>query len=193
MNELATLTINTDGASRGNPGEAAFGYVIAREGSPPIEEGGRLGKMTNTQAEYTAVVRALEHALRLGDGFRVVLRCDSELLVKQVTGAYRVKNADLRPVYEKVMALTKRFSGGVTFQHVRRSLNSRADELCNEALDGLRTPSSHEAEPAPPSPAPPPDRVLAYLEQVKSSWSQGLDRPTVIEVRDRVCDLLGEE
>jgi ribonuclease HI len=190
MNELPTLTINTDGASRGNPGDAAFGYVIARAGSPPIEEGGRLGKLTNNQAEYTAVVRALEHALRLGDGFRVVVRCDSELLVKQVTGAYRVKNADLRPIYEKVLALKKRFSGGVTFQHVRRSLNSRADELCNEALDGLRTASDDEAEPAPPSPAPPPDRVLAYLEQVKSAWSEGLDQPSVAEVRDRLLELM---
>jgi hypothetical protein len=107
-----------------------------------------------------------------------------------VTGAYRVKNPDLRPIYEKVMALKKRFHGGVTFQHVRRSLNSRADELCNEALDGLRTAPSDEAEPALPSPAPPPDGVLAYLEQVKSSWSQGLDQPTAAEVRVRLRELL---
>ena len=63
-----TLTIHTDGALRGNPGAAAFAYVIARAGEPPIEEGGCLGEMTNNQAEYTALVRALEHALRLGAG-----------------------------------------------------------------------------------------------------------------------------
>ena len=67
MNPADVLTIHTDGAARGNPGPAAFAYVIARDGEPPIEEGGCLGRMTNNQAEYTALVRALEHAARLGD------------------------------------------------------------------------------------------------------------------------------
>src|SRR4051812_3200749 len=101
MPQAGLLTIHTDGASRGNPGEAAFSYVIAREGRSPIENGGRLGLMTNNQAEYTALVKALEHALRLGAHHRLMVHSDSELMVKQMRGEYKVKNADLRDLYEK--------------------------------------------------------------------------------------------
>jgi ribonuclease HI len=138
MAESAVLTIHTDGASRGNPGDAAFAYVIAREGQPPIEEGDCLGQMTNNQAEYTALVRALEHALELGSHHRVLLHSDSELMVKQMNGEYRVKNEDLRDLYEQACDLRDHFKGGVTIRHVRRAQNKRADELCNEALDGKR-------------------------------------------------------
>ena len=132
------LTINTDGASRGNPGAAAYGYVIKRDGQLLVEEAGCLGEMTNNQAEYTALVRALEHALELGPDDRVVVHSDSELMVKQLNGEYRVKNEDLRPLYEEALDLSERFTGGVRFVHVRREKNRRADELCNEALDGKR-------------------------------------------------------
>ena len=135
------LTIHTDGASRGNPGPAAFAYVIARDGEEPIEEAGKIGRMTNNQAEYIALVRALEHALELGEHHRVVVHSDSELLVKQMSGEYRVKNEDLRDLYEEARDLCGRFRGGVTFQHVRREQNARADALGNEALDGLREPT----------------------------------------------------
>ncbi len=135
------LTIHTDGASRGNPGPAAFAYVISGNGDDPIEEAGRLGRLTNNQAEYTALVKALEHALELGANHRVLIHSDSELLVKQMSGQYRVKNEDLRDLYEEARDLCARFRGGVTFQHVRREQNSRADALGNEALDGLREPT----------------------------------------------------
>jgi ribonuclease HI len=154
MDEPSVLTIYTDGASRGNPGEAAFAYVIERDGADPIEEAGRLGQMTNNQAEYTALVKALEHALELGAGHRLLIHSDSELLVKQMNGEYRVKNEDLRDLYESAQKLVRRFDGPVTIRHVRRGLNSRADALCNEALDGLREPTpraSHfAAAPAEP-------------------------------------------
>lgn len=143
------LIIHTDGASRGNPGDAAFAYVIAREGAEDIEEAGRLGQMTNNQAEYTALVRALEHALRLGREHRLVVHSDSELMVKQMKGEYKVKNADLRDLYEEARDLAAEFAGGVVFAHVRREFNKRADELGNEALDGLREPSP-ELEYTPP-------------------------------------------
>ncbi len=135
------LTIHTDGASRGNPGPAAFAYVIARNGEEPIEEAGKLGRMTNNQAEYTALVRALEHALELGEHHRVLVHSDSELMVKQMSGQYRVKNEDLRDLYEEARGLCARFRGGVTFRHVRREQNARADALGNEALNGLREPT----------------------------------------------------
>jgi ribonuclease HI len=141
MDEPSLLNIHTDGASRGNPGAAAFAYVIERDGAELIEEAGCLGRMTNNQAEYTALVKALEHALELGAANRLLVHSDSELLVKQMRGEYRVKNEDLRDLYEAAQDLVRRFRGPVTFRHVRRGDNSRADALCNEALDGLREPT----------------------------------------------------
>lgn len=148
-----TLTIHTDGASRGNPGAAAFAYVIARAGESPIEEGGCLGELTNNQAEYTALVRALEHALRLGPDHRLLVHADSELMVKQMRGEYKVKNAELRDFYERARDLAAKFTGGVSFTHVRRELNKRADALCNEALDGRRGVPARLAPKTPPRPA----------------------------------------
>lgn len=136
MDEATVLTIHTDGASRGNPGEAACAYVICRDGQPPIEKADCLGQMTNNQAEYTALVRALQRALELGSQHRVILHSDSELMVKQMNGEYRVKNEELRGLYEQACALRRRFEGAVTIRHVRREQNKRADQLCNEALDG---------------------------------------------------------
>src|SRR5438105_2385131 len=115
---LATpLTIHTDGASRGNPGDAAFAYVISCDGVPPIEEAGCLGELTNNQAEYTALVRALEHTVRLGNGQPVIVHSDSELMVKQMRGEYKVKNDDLRELYNQARRLVGQLSGGVTFRH----------------------------------------------------------------------------
>ena len=121
------------------PGAAAYAYTISRDGHDDIEEADTLGRMTNNQAEYTALVRALEHALELGDEFRVVVHSDSELMVKQVKGEYRVKNEELRPLYELARELCDDFKGGVELVHVRRGANVRADALCNEALDGKRS------------------------------------------------------
>src|SRR5438132_8586084 len=145
MAEPGLLTIHTDGASRGNPGPAAYAYVITRDGQLVVEEAGCLGELTNNQAEYTALVRALEHALELGPDDRVVVHSDSELMVKQLNGEYRVKNEELRPLYEEAIELRHQFAGGVSFVHVRRGQNQRADELCNEALDGKRDCTSPPA------------------------------------------------
>jgi ribonuclease HI len=147
MAEPALFRIHTDGASRGNPGEAAFAFVLERPDGEVIEEGERLGQMTNNQAEYTALVRALERALELGAEHGVVLHSDSELMVKQMRGEYRVKNEELRDLYEQAQELARRFRGPVSFVHVRRAQNSRADALCNEALDGKR---GGRGRPAPP-------------------------------------------
>ena len=144
MNKAEALTIHTDGAARGNPGPAAFAYVIDREGQPPIEEAGCLGKTTNNQAEYTTLVRALEHAARLGTRHRLIVHSDSELMVKQVRGEYKVKNDDLRGLWEEARELAAEFDGGVTLKHVRREANRRADQLCNDALDGKRELGAEE-------------------------------------------------
>jgi ribonuclease HI len=204
MAEPTLLTIHTDGASRGNPGPAAFAYVIARDGEEPIEEAGKLGRMTNNQAEYLALVRALEHALELGAHHRVVVHSDSELLVKQMKGEYRVKNADLRDLYEEASALCGRFNESVDFCHVRREDNRRADALGNEALDGLREPTPRASNtpradgksrtPAKP-PAPPPaldlrEEALARLRQVAAAWSSGAAAPSPEQVWDQLLALL---
>ncbi len=163
MAELALLSIHTDGAARGNPGPAAYAYVIARDGQPPIEEAGLLGETTNNQAEYTALVKALEHALDLGEKHRVVVHSDSELMVKQLNGEYRVKNEELRSLYEDAVDLRRHFVGGVSFVHVRRAQNKRADELCNEALDGKRCSTRDVAPPVNQTPLR--ERAIALLRE----------------------------
>jgi ribonuclease HI len=194
MREPAVLTIHTDGAARGNPGPAAFAYVIERAGEPPVEEAGRLGRLTNNQAEYTALVEALKHALELGADHRVVVHSDSELLVKQMNGEYRVKNEDLRDLYEQAQALCRRFRGGVAFRHVRREENRRADALGNEALDGLREPTPRASHfrpaPAPGPAAPPPLRAQAVdcLRRAAAAWAAGAPAPA--PAPERVWDEL---
>ena len=177
MSEPGAVTIYTDGAARGNPGPAAFAYVIRREGAADIEEKGRLGETTNNIAEYEALVRALEHARRLG-ARRVQVFSDSELMVKQMLGEYQVKNEGLRPLYDHAVALRRQFDG-VTFRHVRRSENSRADRLCNEALDGDR-PAPARALPRPKGQVPRPaaldavrEEALACLRAVAAAWARG--------------------
>ena len=177
---MSTLTIHTDGASRGNPGAAAFAYVIARDGADPVEEAGRLGRLTNNQAEYTALVRALEHAARLGTGHALVVHSDSELMVKQMKGEYRVKNDDLQDLYAEAKTLAGRFPS-VTFRHVRREFNTRADELCNEALDGLREPSPD---------VDPTELAVACLREAKAAWGRGAATPTPEEVWGRLKGFL---
>ena len=126
-------TIHVDGASRGNPGPAAYAFVIARPGLPAFEQAETLGIATNNVAEYTALIRGLEAAADLGLK-HIVVYSDSELVVRQVNGDYRVKHPDLRPLYLEAQAMLKEFSS-VTITHIRREHNKRADALCNEALD----------------------------------------------------------
>lgn len=195
MSLADVLTIHTDGASRGNPGAAAFAYVLERPGQPPVEEAGCLGRMTNNQAEYTALVRALEHALRLGNHHRVVVHSDSELMVKQMRGEYRVKDPGLRPLYEEARELCDRFGDRPKFVHVRREQNRRADELCNLALDG-KLPAAGVGPDVAAAPAPPPlrDRAIACLTGAATAWARGNpDDPPPALVWDQLRDILREE
>lgn len=204
MTDTPLLKIHTDGASRGNPGAAAFAYTISREGHDDVEEADCLGRMTNNQAEYTALVRALEHALELGEGYRVEVFSDSELMVKQVNGEYRVKNEELRPLYEQARKLCDRFRGGVRLFHVRREENARADALCNEALDGKRLamprastlpgPKPIPAAKATPASKPAPrglrEEALACLRKVAESWAGGVLEPSPERVWGQLAELL---
>ena len=127
-------TIYTDGAARGNPGPAAFAYVIERPSQPAVEHAERLGTATNNVAEYSALVHALERAAELGLN-RLAVFSDSELMVKQMNGQYKVKHADLRPLYEEASDLARQFKTRVTIKHVRREQNQDADRLANLAMD----------------------------------------------------------
>jgi ribonuclease HI len=195
MAESPLLTIHTDGASRGNPGDAAYAYVISRDDETLIEEADCLGQMTNNQAEYTALVRALEHALELGPHHRLLIYSDSELMVKQMNGEYRVKNEELRGLYEEACQLRARFDGPVTIRHVRRGQNKRADQLCNEALDGKRSAmpraSTLAAATAKTTAAPGlREEALTCLRQAASSWAKGRQEPTPEQLWGRLVELL---
>lgn len=149
MSDTATMYI--DGAARGNPGPAAYAVVLSRPGQPVVEEAAPIGTATNNVAEYTALVEGLELAAELGVK-KLAVFSDSELLVKQMNGEYRVKNPDLLELYQDAKRLTGRFET-VTLTHVRREQNRRADEIGNEALDG-RPRRRGEPPPPPLSSAP---------------------------------------
>ena len=138
------LLIHTDGAARGNPGPAGAGAILRdAEGRVVGEVAQGLGRATNNVAEWTAVRLALEEARRLG-ATHVDLRMDSELVARQITGIYRVKHPDLKPLHGAVMELLRGFDG-YTVGHVPRALNKDADRLSNVAIDG---PPEAAANPA---------------------------------------------
>jgi ribonuclease HI len=124
----------TDGGARGNPGPAAFAYVLEAEDGTVLEAHGEaIGTATNNVAEYSGLVAGLERAVDLGvDELEVV--SDSELMVKQMRGEYRVKNAALRELSVEAARLARRV-GAVSYRAVRREHNELADSLVNEALD----------------------------------------------------------
>ena len=127
------LVINTDGGSRGNPGPAAIGVVISTPDGNHLESFGEyIGETTNNQAEYLAVVRAIEEATKYRPT-RIRFLLDSELVVKQLNGQYKVKNADLMPLYSKIVQYIH--NQEVTFKHVPRAQNTLADIEVNKALD----------------------------------------------------------
>ena len=123
-----------DGASRGNPGPAAAGFVLDDPAGNPVAAGGiAIGAATNNVAEYRALIAGLAHALELGVT-AIDVRMDSELVVRQVTGVYRVKHAGLKPLYAEALALSRRFAR-FHIRHVPREQNARADAEANRALD----------------------------------------------------------
>lgn len=124
---------NVDGGARGNPGPAGYGVRIERPDGSVVELKQALGVTTNNVAEYSGLLAALTWAVEHGIG-QLHVRSDSELLVKQMRGEYRVKNAGLLPLYERAKRLTREI-GKVTFEHVRREFNKDADRLANEAMD----------------------------------------------------------
>ena len=130
----SVLRLHVDGASRGNPGEAGFGVQVCEgDGRELAGLYGYLGKTTNNVAEYQALLHALRFALERG-AREIEVFSDSELLVRQIEGRYRVKNAGLRPLFQEAKALLARFQRA-RLTHVPREQNRQADALANRAVD----------------------------------------------------------
>ena len=132
------LIIYTDGASRGNPGPASYGFTISDEkGKHLYEEGHYLGVATNNVAEYTAVLEAfkwIKENLPAGRQVSIELYADSKLVAEQLSGRYKIKSLNLKPIIEEIKILEIEL-GGVIYTHVPREKNTLADKLANLALD----------------------------------------------------------
>jgi len=128
------LILRFDGGSRGNPGPAGIGVTLENaQGEVVYELGDFLGEKTNNFAEYTALIRGVETAVKLG-ARELTIRADSELVVRQIQGQYRVKSPDLKPLFQQAVALLGKIPHW-SIDHVYRESNTRADELANLAMD----------------------------------------------------------
>jgi ribonuclease HI len=197
-----TATMHIDGASRGNPGAAAYAVVLARPGMSVLEEADTIGKATNNVAEYTALVEGLKLASEVGVK-KLSVFSDSELMVKQMNGIYRVKNPELQDLYLEAKRLTKNFEK-LTITHVRREHNVRADEIGNDALDGkprkrgsppfeterseerIHAPShhrtSHQEQVQAPSDARVREEALMILRSTAEVWASRGPEAVPVEV-----------
>ena len=185
-----TATVHTDGAARGNPGPASWAFVLRRPGHPPLEEAARMGTATNNVAEYTALLKALERAAELGVTELQVFS-DSELMVKQMLGEYRVKHPDLIGLAAEAKAAAKKV-GRVTYAHVRRADNADADRLGNLALDGkLGQPASAPVPVVRRTASELEEEGVALLNAVAASWAKnGPGHPPAVEVWDKIVALV---
>jgi ribonuclease HI len=149
--ETADLVAHIDGGSRGNPGPAAFAAVMRTADGELVDEvSGFLGRTTNNVAEYQALLAALDYALT-HNCRRLRVLADSELLVRQINGTYKVKNHNLKPLYDRAEHLIARLES-FSIQHVYREENHEADRLANRTLDAAgkaRQVNSHEGESRP--------------------------------------------
>ena len=135
------VTIFCDGGSRGNPGPAAIGYTITFDDGTKIAEGKTIGRTTNNVAEYTALLTALLRLKKemrrqrmLNDSIIIAVYLDSELVVRQLQGAYRVKSSSLRPLFSKILMIARSFPH-ISYLHIPRMRNKEADTLVNRAFD----------------------------------------------------------
>lgn len=134
---MEILTINTDGGARGNPGPAGIGVVIeigSKGEKKEISE--YIGVATNNQAEYTAVIKALEWVLENTEGdIKIEFLLDSQLVVEQLNGRYKLKNEGLKPLFQEIQEQIDELGGNITFKYVPREQNKAADKLVNLAID----------------------------------------------------------
>ena len=135
---MEKIIVYTDGGARGNPGPSGIGVQILNEADEVLGELSEyIGEATNNVAEYTALKRALEHLLTMSidsKAMKVICRLDSQLVERQLNGAYKVKDQTLKTYFDAIKVLLDNFAS-VTFEHVRREENQEADRLANEAMD----------------------------------------------------------
>ncbi len=144
QNTRYDLTIYVDGGSRGNPGPAAVGAVIIQNGKEVSRISKPIGMATNNEAEYQALITALEEARLLG-ATSVHVKMDSELMVRQLLKKYKVKSQTLRPLYEKVVNMLREYRD-VGLERIPRARNAVADDLVNAALDALAKSEKSEGK-----------------------------------------------
>ena len=133
MSETKEYILFCDGASRGNPGPGSYGYVIFQSDTVVAEGKAKLGNVTNNFAEYQALISGLAHCQKLGAD-AVVVKSDSQLLVRQLNGQYKVRSPQIRPLFDQAKKLVDDFNR-IEILHIPREENSHADALANEALD----------------------------------------------------------
>ena len=150
-----TLTLEFDGGSRGNPGPAAAGVVIrAADGTPIVTIGKFIGRATNNVAEYRGLILAMQKALEL-KAKNIIIRGDSELIIRQMNGQYRVKHPDMKVLYEEAQDLIAQFDSA-KIEHNLRHKNELADKLANLAMDRKGdVDDADDTEPVAPPPAKP--------------------------------------
>ena len=176
------FVVRTDGAARGNPGPASAGAVLlslarpdARDphGTPDASISDYLGVQTNNVAEYTAVVRAIGLGLELG-ARRLELLLDSKLIVEQLAGRWRVKDAKLRPLWAEALQALRTLPDGWTAAHVPRAQNSLADAMCNEAIDRVMAGGPASVVRRPDTPGLTTDRPKTlHVEALESQGQRG--------------------
>ena len=126
--------IYTDGASRGNPGDSAYGFAILKDDEILYKGNGYLGEKTNNQAEYIALLEGLKKLLELDINKNVIIYMDSQLIVRQIKGVYKIRNKKLKEYYKKIVKLLDKIENW-NIKHINREENKVADQLANYAID----------------------------------------------------------
>jgi probable phosphoglycerate mutase len=168
------ITAYTDGGARGNPGPAGYGvHILDADGNTLAELVGPLGHATNNVAEYSGLIAALQWACDHGHT-RMRVRMDSELVIKQMRGEYKVKHAGLQALHADAKRLVARLDR-VTLEHVRREQNKVADGLSNQAMDMVegKPPAPVKAPPPPPEPAVLAPRAIAIPRPSRPAHAAG--------------------
>jgi ribonuclease HI len=173
-----TLTLEFDGGSRGNPGPAGIGVVIrAADGTPLVTLGRFLGRCTNNVAEYRALITAMQEAKKLG-AKKILIRGDSELIIKQMNGQYRVKHPDMKVLYEEAQDLIHQFDQAQILHNLRHK-NELADKLANLAMDRLQDVTDADESPLD-APAAEPTKPGARFACPKCGCTITVDNPSPI-------------
>ena len=172
MPSSTEIVAHVDGASRGNPGPAAYGVAIETAAGEPIAAFGKyLGETTNNFAEYQGLLAALAYALE-HQYSRLSVVTDSELMARQVNGLYKVRSADLKPLHEKAQALIRRLER-FSIRHVLREHNQRADRLANKTLDAAERATASPAASHPPS-SPQPESQNTKPLRTSATFQKGV-------------------